>query len=90
MVPMDSASAALPEGAGAAATYATERARGLTWPDNAFADALAEFGASHQIELTDLGVIAMRRPTATLQKITTGRTPAELLAKLRAEPDGAP
>jgi len=59
------------------------------WPDSAFADALAEFGASHQIELTDLGVIAVRRPTATVQEITTGRTPAELLAKLRAERDGA-
>jgi hypothetical protein len=89
---MDSASPALPEGADAAADRATEHmltARSLRWPDNALADALAEFGASHQIELTDLGVIAVRRPTATVQEITTGRTAAELLAKLRAERDGA-
>jgi hypothetical protein len=39
--------------------------------------------------MTELGVIAVRRPTATVQEITTGRTAAELLAKLRAERDGA-
>jgi hypothetical protein len=90
---MDPVSRALPEGSGAAADRATERvlaARSLRWPDNAFAEALAEFGASHQIEVTELGVIAVRRPTATAQEITTGRTGAELLAKLRAERDAAP
>ena len=89
---MDSGSPALPDGADYVVTRATEHilaARGLAQPANAFADALAEFGASHQIELTDLGVIAIRRPTATMQEITTGRTAAELLAKLRAERDGA-
>ncbi len=89
---MDPGSQALPEGADPAAGRATEHtlaARSPRWPDNAFADALAGFGASHQIEVTDLGVIAVRRPTATAQEITTGRTAAELLGKLRGERDGA-
>ncbi len=51
--------------------------------------ALEEFGASHQIEVCEGCIAAVRRPTSTVQEITTGRTAGELLAKLRAERDGA-
>jgi hypothetical protein len=57
-------------------------------PETALADALEEFGASHQIEAAEFCYVAVRRPTATRQEVTTGRTPEELLAKLRAERDG--
>jgi hypothetical protein len=56
---------------------------------NALGTVLEEFGASHQIEVTGSCVIAVRRPTPTVQEITAGGTPEELLTKLRAERDGA-
>ena len=56
---------------------------------NALGTVLEEFGASHQIEVTGSCVIAVRRPTPTVQEITASRTPEELLIKLRAERDGA-
>jgi hypothetical protein len=52
------------------------------------ADVMAEFGETHQIEMTPDCVVAVRRPTPTVQEITTGRTAGQLLAKLRAERDG--
>jgi hypothetical protein len=52
------------------------------------AEVMAEFGDTHQIEMTPDCVVAVRRPTPTLQEITTGRTVEQLLAKLRAERDG--
>jgi hypothetical protein len=55
----------------------------------ALADALAEFGGEYQIEAAEFCYVAVRRPTATRQEVITGRTPRELLAKLRSERDGA-
>ena len=56
--------------------------------ENALGTVLEEFGASHQIEVTCSCLIAVRRPTPTVQEITAGRTPEELLTKLRAERNG--
>lgn len=52
------------------------------------ADVMAEFGETHEIEMTPDCVVAVRRPTPTVQEITTGRTTEHLLAKLRAERNG--
>ena len=52
------------------------------------ADVRAEFGETHQIEITPDCVVAVRRPTPTVREITTGRTVEQLLAKLRVERDG--
>src|SRR5512135_2742413 len=52
------------------------------------ADLQEEFGATHQITIEKLCLVAIRRPQPTVQEVTTGRTPADLLAKLRAERDG--
>lgn len=41
-------------------------------------------GRVTELLLADLRI----HPTATRQEVTTGRTPEELLAKLRAERDG--
>jgi hypothetical protein len=49
---------------------------------------MAEFGQDYQIEMTPDCIVAVKRPTPTVQEITTGRTPEELLAKLRTERDG--
>lgn len=49
------------------------------------ADVMAEFGETHEIEMMPNCVVAVRRPTPTVQEITTGRTAEQLLAKLRAE-----
>lgn len=53
------------------------------------ADLQEEFGPTHQITVEELCLVAIRRPHPTVQEVTTGRTPADLLAKLRAERDGA-
>jgi hypothetical protein len=51
-------------------------------------EVMAEFGETHEIEMTPDCVVAVRRPTPTVQEITTGRTTEQLLAKLRAERNG--
>jgi len=56
--------------------------------ESALADALEEFGQTHQITVEEFCVVAVKRPTPTVQVITIGRTAEELLAKLQAERDG--
>ena len=58
--------------------------------DVTLADALEEFGATHQLHVDEFCIVAVRRPTPQSQEVTTGRTVAELLAKLRAEQHGRP
>lgn len=49
------------------------------------ADVLHEFGATHQIHAAEFCFVAVRRPEPSVQEVTVGRTPAELLGKLRQE-----
>ncbi len=58
--------------------------------DVTLADALEEFGATHQLHVEEFCIVAVRRPTPQSQEVTTGRTIAELLAKLRTEQDSRP
>jgi hypothetical protein len=58
--------------------------------DVTLAGTLEEFGATHQLHVDEFRIVAVRRPTPQSQEITTGRTVAELLTKLRVEQDGRP
>ena len=58
--------------------------------DVTLADALEEFGATHQLHVNEFCIVAVRRPTPQSQEVTTGRTVAELLTKLRTEKDSRP
>jgi hypothetical protein len=61
----------------------------LPSPENVLGTVLEEFGEDYQVTVEEFCVVAVRRPTPTVQVITIGRTAEELLAKLRAERDGA-
>ena len=63
----------------------TEGAQDIT-----LADALEEFGATHQLHVDEFCIVAVRRPTPQSQEVATGRTVAELLTKLRTEQEGRP
>ena len=47
---------------------------------------MAAFGDTHQITVAEFCIVAVRRPSPTVQVVTIGRTAGELLAKLRAGP----
>ena len=64
--------------------------RAVFRPDD-LAETLAAFGATHQIEIADDCIVAVRRPTPSgpVLDVTTGRTVAELVRKLTAERNGS-
>ena len=57
-------------------------------PGPTLAEALHEFGETHQITAEEFCFVAVRHPLPTALEVTTGTTVAELLAKLRKERDG--
>jgi len=57
-------------------------------PEPTLADVMAAFGDTHQITVEEFCILAIRRPSPTVQVVTIGRTAGELLAKLRAGRDG--
>ena len=57
-------------------------------PEPTLADVMAAFGDTHQITVEEFCIVAVRRPSPTVQVVTIGRTAGELLSKLRAGRDG--
>jgi hypothetical protein len=75
-------------GAGATRDRSGPDIQNAPLPEPTLADVIAAFGDTHQITVEEFCIVAVRRPSPTVQVVTIGRTAGELLAKLRAGQDG--